>query len=168
MGESNAAERNFEENTHKAMYHFEQASELYESEEQKSTSNTCKLKVADLAANCELWQKAVEKFEEVAESSLDNNLLKAGLCQMMLTDLVGMNNALDKYQDLDPSFTGTRECKLLQDLTRAAEEADVNEFTRVVAEFDSISRLDQWKTSILCKIKRMVSSKEAADDEDLT
>ena len=53
-----------------------QAAELYEGEEQTSTSNTCKLKVAQFAAKMELYVKAVELFEAVAMASLDNNLLK--------------------------------------------------------------------------------------------
>jgi hypothetical protein len=73
------------------MQHFERAAELYDGEEQTSTANSCKLKVAALAAHVEQYVKAVEIFEAVALASLSNNLLKysvksyllnAGLCQV--------------------------------------------------------------------------------------
>ena len=34
-----------------------------------------------------------------------------------------VKNALERYEDVDPSFTGSRECALLKGLADAAEEA---------------------------------------------
>jgi alpha-soluble NSF attachment protein len=54
-------------------------------------ANQCWLKVASFAAVEEDYEKAIEKFEHVATTSLDNNLVKysakmyflqAGLCHM--------------------------------------------------------------------------------------
>jgi alpha-soluble NSF attachment protein len=46
----------------------------------------------------------------------------------------------------------------------------VDQFTAVIQEFDSMSRLDQWKTTLLLRAKKRCASREAAggDDEDLT
>lgn len=163
-----------EGNVEKAMFHFEQAAELYEGEEQTSTANTCKLKVAQFAAQIELYVKAIEIFEAVAHASLDNNLLKysvktyllnAGLCQLCRNDTVAIANAVDKYQEMDPTFRGTRECKLLQDLAQAMEEGDVTQFTNHVAEYDNLSRLDTWKTTILLAAKRLVASREGGSED---
>jgi hypothetical protein len=53
------------------------------------------------------YDKAIEIYEDVAKQSLNNNLLKysvkgyllnAGLCQICAKDVVGINNALEKYQ----------------------------------------------------------------------
>jgi hypothetical protein len=71
----------------------------------------------------DLYVKAVEIFEAVALASLSNNLLKysvksyllnAGLCQLCRNDPVALSNALDRYQEMDPTFIDTRECKFLQ------------------------------------------------------
>lgn len=35
---------------------------------------------------------------------------------------------------------------------------DVDAFTQAVVEYDSISKLDQWKTSILLRIKNSIKS----------
>ncbi|KAK3285763.1 hypothetical protein CYMTET_6647 [Cymbomonas tetramitiformis] len=167
----------------KSMFHFEQAADLYAGEEQSSTSNTCKLKVAQFSAQLELWQKAVEIYEAVALQSLDNNLLKfsvknyllnAGLCKVLTEgptgELIGTSNALQRYKEMDPSFGDTRECKFISDIVAAVEEGDTNAFRDVVTEFDSMSRLDQWKTKVLLKIKALCEAREgvADGDEDLT
>ena len=51
---------------------------------------------------------------------------------------------------------------LLQTLCEHLEEQNVDGFTEAVKEYDSISRLDQWYTTILLRIK-----KQANDNPDL-
>ena len=86
---------------------------------------------------------------------------------MCRNDPVAVNNALERYQEMDPTFTGTRECKFLEELALATEEGDVQQFTNAVAEFDSLSRLDSFKTTILLAAKKIVASREGGG-EDLT
>ncbi|KAG7628734.1 Tetratricopeptide-like helical domain superfamily [Arabidopsis thaliana x Arabidopsis arenosa] len=85
-----------------------------------------------------------------ARHSLNNKLLKygvkghlltAGMCHLCKADVVSITNALEKYQDLDPTFSGTRECKFLADLASAIDEEDIAKFTDVSKEFDSVSPL---------------------------
>ena len=54
--------------------------------------------------------------------SVKEYLLKAGICSLATGDIVGMNTALERYRDLDPSFTQQREHQLLVDLTQAVSE----------------------------------------------
>ncbi|KAK9126779.1 hypothetical protein Scep_015625 [Stephania cephalantha] len=105
-------------------------------------------------------EKAIEIYEDVARQSLNNNLLKysvkgyllnAGLCQLCKGDVVAITNALDKYQDLAASI----------------EEEDVTKFTDIVKEFDSMTRLDPWKTTLLLRVKEKLKAKELEED-DLT
>lgn len=165
-----------EENLELAMEYFERAADLFRGEEVTSTANQCQLKVAQFAAQLEQYPKAIEIFEEVARQSINNNLLKysvkgyllnAGLCHICKGDVVAINNALEKYQEIDPTFSGTRECKFLADLANAIDEEDVVNFTDVVKEFDSMTRLDQWKTSLLLRAKNTLKAKEVEED-DLT
>lgn len=160
----------------KAMEFFERAADLFQGEEVTSTANQCRLKVAQFAAQLELYPKAIELFESVARESINNNLLKyhvkgyllnAGLCQLCRGDPVALDNALEKYQELDPTFSDTRESKFLSDLAVSLEEEDVDKFTDVVKEFDSLTRLDQWKTTLLLRVKNSLKSKELEED-DLT
>lgn len=48
----------------------------------------------------------------------------------------------------------------LQDLINAYEAYDVDAFTQAIVEFDSISKLDQWKTTILLRIKNHIKNED--------
>lgn len=165
-----------ENNVEEAIQSYEQAADLYDGEEQSSLANTCKLKVAHLAAELEQYSKASDIFESVAERSLDNHLLKfgvkghllnAGVCHIARGDSIALENAIRKYQDLDPNFESTRESKFLTDVAKAMEAVDVTSFTDAVIEYDSLSRLDQWKTTMLLRAKKALKAKDEQED-DLT
>ncbi|OVA12681.1 NSF attachment protein [Macleaya cordata] len=172
IGELCENEQNFEQ----AIVYFERSADLFQSEEVNTSANQCKLKVAQFSAQLEQYPKAIEIYEEIAKQSLNNNLLKysvkgyllnAGLCQLCKGDVVAITNSLERYQDLDPTFSGTREYKLLADLAASIDEEDVAKFTDAVKEFDSMTRLDAWKTTMLLRAKEALKAKELEED-DLT
>lgn len=111
-----------EHNIEQAIVFFEKAADFFQNEEVTTSANQCKQKVAQFAAQLEQYQKAIEIYEEIARQSLNNNLLKygvkghllnAGICQLCKADVVAITNALERYQELDPTFSGTREYRLL-------------------------------------------------------
>jgi len=59
-----------------------------------------------------------------------------------------------RYGETDVSFGGSREARLIEDLVAACEEGDEERFTQVVGEYDAMSRLDPWKTTMLLRVKR--------------
>lgn len=71
----------------------------------------------------------------------------------MLQDLVAINRALESYRDIDPSFASTREHQLLVDLVQAIEQSDQEAFTDKLFQFDQLSKLDKWKTTLLLRVK---------------
>ncbi|CAM8988089.1 unnamed protein product [Rhodiola kirilowii] len=165
-----------DQNFEQAMEYYEKAADLFQGEDVTTTANQCRQKVAQYAAQVEQYQKAVEIYEDIARQSLNNNLLKygvkghllnAGLCQLCKGDIVAITNALERYQDLDPTFSGTREYKLLADIASAVDEEDVAKFTDCVKEFDSMTQLDAWKTTLLLRVKEKLKAKEMEED-DLT
>ncbi|KAH0462524.1 hypothetical protein IEQ34_010099 [Dendrobium chrysotoxum] len=165
-----------EQDLEKAMDYFERAADLFQSEEVTTSANQCKQKVAQFAAQLEQYPKAIGIFEAIARHSINNSLLKysvkgillnAGICEICKGDIVAITNALERYQELDPTFSGTREFKLLADLASSMDEEDVIKFTEAVKEFDSMTRLDPWKTTLLLRAKSSLKAKEQNDD-DLT
>lgn len=66
-------------------------------------------------------------------------------------------NAFQRYCDLDPTFSQSREYKLLVDVAEAYEEGDAAKFSGVVQEYDRMTKLDPWKTTILLRVKRMIA-----------
>lgn len=156
---------------------YMQAADLFGGEEASTTANNCKLKVAELSATLERYPLAIEVFEEVAKVSMGNNLLKfsvkgyllnAGVCRLVSQDGIGVKNALERYEDIDPTFSDSRECKLLRGLADAAEEGDQDKFTAVLGEYDSMSRLDPWKTKLLLRAKKKIAKAVEEEEDDLT
>lgn len=146
-------------------YHL--AAEWFAGEESKSSAQACLLKVALFSAQLENFDRAVEIYEQVAQSSLEVDLLKwsvkeyflkAGLCILCTGDVVRAQKAVQRYEEMDVSFSSTRECKFLKSIIQDFEAGDVDSFTNHVAEFDSFTRLDNWKTSVLLRIKRSIKT----------
>ena len=80
----------------KAMLHYEQAADYFKGEESIQSANRCLLQVAKHAAQLQQYQKAIEIYEQVGSSCIDNSLLKysakdyffrAALCHMCVDSL---------------------------------------------------------------------------------
>lgn len=149
----------------RAVQHYEQAADYFKGEESNSSANKCLLKVAQYAAQLENYDKAIQIYEQVASTSLESSLLKysckeyffrAALCHLCV-DVLNAQHALERYQELCPAFQDSREYKLLKVLIDHMEEQNVDGFTEAVKDYDSISRLDQWYTTILLRIKKQVN-----------
>lgn len=152
-----------------ALQAYDTAAQWYESDNAEALANKLYLKVADLAALEGDYQNAIQKLETVAKSSLNNNLmrwsvkdyfLKAGICHLAAGDQVATKRALEQYRELDGSFAQTREHMLLTDLVGAVEEGDQEGFTDKLFQFDQLSKLDKWKTTLLLRVKNAIEKEE--------
>ncbi|XP_022379665.1 alpha-soluble NSF attachment protein isoform X3 [Enhydra lutris kenyoni] len=155
----------------KAIAHYEQSADYYKGEESNSSANKCLLKVAGYAAQLEQYQKAIDIYEQVGTNAMDSPLLKysakdyffkAALCHFCI-DMLNAKLAVQKYEELFPAFSGSRECTLMKKLLDAHEEQNIDSYTEAVKEYDAISRLDQWLTTMLLRIKKTIQG----DEEDL-
>jgi alpha-soluble NSF attachment protein len=149
-------------NAKKALEEYEKAAEWYESDNAEALANKYYLKVADLAATEADYYKAIGYYEKVGKASIDNNLMKwsvkdyffkAGICHLASGDLVATNRALEGYRDLDPTFASTREHALLVDLLQAVEQGEPDTFADKLFQFDQLSKLDKWKTTLFLRVK---------------
>ncbi|KAJ6720650.1 ALPHA-SOLUBLE NSF ATTACHMENT PROTEIN [Salix viminalis] len=163
-------------NIEKSMEFYHKAADFFQNEDVTTSANQCNQKVAEFAAQLEQYQTSIDIYEEIARQSLKSNLLKygvkghllnAGICHLCKGDVVAITNALERYQEMDPTFSGTREYKLLADIAAAIDEEDVSKFTDVIKEFDSMTPLDSWKTTLLLRVKEKLKAKELEED-DLT
>lgn len=154
-----------------AIRHYEQAADYYKGEDSNSSAMKCQLIVAQLSAQLGQYDKAASIFEEAGKSSMENKLLKYGakdhlfkaaICHFCV-DLINGQKALKTYEDSYPMFSDSRECNLMKKLSTALEQENVEAFTTAVQDYDSITRLDPWLTSLLLKLK-----KNLGEEEDIT
>ncbi len=152
----------------RALEAYSTAASWYEDDNAEALSNKLYLKAADLGALDGNYHQAIENYERVAKSSVASNLMKwsvkeylfkAGLCHLASGDMVGVNRALQGYRDLDPTFASTREHQLLVDLVEAVEQGDQEVFADKLFQYDQMSKLDKWKTTILLQIKSSIEEK---------
>uniref|UniRef100_A0A8C9SUJ9 Beta-soluble NSF attachment protein-like n=1 Tax=Scleropages formosus TaxID=113540 RepID=A0A8C9SUJ9_SCLFO len=152
----------------KAIAHYEQAADYYKGEDSKSSASKCLVKVGFYCAQLEQYQKAIEIYEQCGTNSMDDPLMKhnakeyffkAALCHFIVDEL-NAKLALQKYEEMFPAFSDSRECKLLKKLLEAHEEHNSEAFTEAVKEYDSLSRIDQWLTTMLLRIKKTIQGDE--------
>nr|QQY02503.1 alpha-soluble NSF attachment protein [Cryptocotyle lingua] len=155
-----------------AVRHYEQAADYYKGEESNSSAMKCQLMVAQLCATLGQYSKAADIFEEVGKASMENKLLKYGakehlfkssICHFCV-DLINGQKALKTFEESFPMFADSRECTLMKKVADALEQENPEAFTVAVQEYDNITRLDPWVTSLLLKLKKTLGG----DDEDIT
>lgn len=146
-----------------AMLYYERAAERYAGEDSTSMAQSCRLKVAALAAVLKDFDKAARIFEEAASEAVSDQLrkysvrdflLKGGICQLCGGDRIAAKRSIESYPAIDASFGATKEFKLLMDMLAALEANDADAFTEAVTDYDKTHALDDWKTRMLLQIKR--------------
>ncbi|KAL9028054.1 MAG: hypothetical protein Q9196_003518 [Gyalolechia fulgens] len=152
----------------RALEAYEVAASWFEGDNAEALANKLYLKVADLSALEGDYYKSIECYEKVARSSVSNNLmkwsvkeyfLKAGICHLASGDTVAISRALDTYRDLDPTFQSTREHQLLVDLAEAVDQGDQDAYADKLFQYDQLSKLDKWKTTLLLRVKENIEEK---------
>ena len=163
-----------------ASEYYRKAADMFEMDEHsKSAITQCLVKLAELYARQGKFAEAAKIFEKEGEKALANHLLqfgardhflKAGILYLATGDAVTATIACDRYHQMDPRLEGTRESQLLKGLTTAFVENDLDGFMQAVSEYDSISRLDPWKTELLVEAKKKLAGtgQVEAHEVDLT
>lgn len=161
-----------------AKEYYERAVEMFELDEHgKSNLSKCNLKVAEYSAKDGQLDEAIKIFELEGEKALQNTLLqygakehffKAGILHLAKGDSVSISLSVEKYRNMDPRFSSCREGELLQGLSDAFSNSDVDAFMSLLGEYDSVTKLDGWKTEFLVKAKEHLQPSSATDSLDLS
>jgi len=167
-----------------AIESYEQAAELFGMEDSKSQASQCLAKVAELCSAAldppELL-RAAQIYDEMGTRCLDSNLLKYNaktyflqcvMCHLANGDAIASGQSLQKFGSLDFTFGESREGKFSSQLVDCVECFDSDGFATACFEYDRISKLDPWKTSILVKVKRSIDDEggigdSVMDDDDI-
>lgn len=162
---------------------YEQAAELFGMEDSKSSESQCLSKIAELCSaslDPPDFVRASQGYDDLGRRCLESNLLKfnakgyflqAVLCHLASGDSVGASQALAKYDSLDYTFGESREGKFGNSLIEAVEGYDVEGFSTACFDYDRVSKLNPWQTSILVAVKKSIDDGDGDDDDsdvDLT
>jgi alpha-soluble NSF attachment protein len=155
---------------------YSKAADCFEAEDSKASKTQMLLKIAHYAAVQEDYKRAVETWEEVASSSLNNTMIawrakdcyfNAMFCHMLEAaqsqKFDGAENALETYKSNYPAIEGTRECKMVEQCLCAMRDGEVEAFEQTIVDLDSIIKLDDWKIEMLLKIKNIMITPPVVD-----
>jgi alpha-soluble NSF attachment protein len=84
------------------------------------------------------------------------SLRRLTLILIIIQDVAKAQRDIEVFKSKDITFSSTRECKFLEDLCAIVMEGDEQGFTAAAYEYDQVTKLDEWKASILMKIKRTI------------
>ncbi|GMI50369.1 hypothetical protein ScalyP_jg7589 [Parmales sp. scaly parma] len=166
-----------DKNAVEAIDNYTQASQFFETENQKSQANQCSAKIAELcsaALDPPDFRLAAELYEKLGRGCLDSALLKynakgyfvcAIFCLLAMGDSVAGRMKIDAFGAVDFSFLDSREGKLCDQLVEAVDNSDGDAMATACFEFDRVSKLDAWKTTILVSIKRGIVDNNGDDDD---
>lgn len=73
-----------------------------------------------------------------------------------MQDIVKARRQASTYASKDVTFTSTREYKFLVAIIDARESEDEQALTDAALDFDSVVKLDNWKTKVLLDIKTKI------------
>lgn len=165
-----------------AIESYQQAADLYDMEQQRSQASQCLAKVAELssaALDPPEFLKAAEIYEKLGKDCLESNLLKYNakgyflqsvLCHLANQDVVAAEKSMNMFSSLDFTFRDSREGKFAEELIGCVNGFDSEGFATACFEYDRISKLDPWKTTVLLSVKKSVEGGEGVggggDDED--
>jgi len=173
---------------------FETAADLYSKDNKKSNAKDCNVKVATICSTsaCSLAsdkenpaskQKSIEEFqhaasifEQIGKESLESKLgsfsakgyfFQCLLCTMALGDEVAIEQKLAHFKNADYTFPNSRECQFVEKLVQCFQSLSVEDFATACTEFDRITPLDPWKTSVLLCVKNATVGSGAEEEGDL-
>jgi alpha-soluble NSF attachment protein len=142
-----------------------QAIDLYEKEGNNFFDiKQCSIKIALYKVEKEEFIEAIKIFDDIARKTYHKATFAAGsiaktdflrtLLVALMFDNIKTDQLLNEYRNLDHYFASSRECKFIENLLSCINDNNVEEeFSNICFEYDNITPLDPWQTSILLKIK---------------
>lgn len=85
----------------------------------------------------------------------------------MVGDTIAVERKIQEAKNADYSFPNSRECTLIENLSKAISEGNGEDFATFCSDFDRISPLDPWKTTLLLRAKNHIAGADG-DEGDLT
>ena len=166
----------------KAVVHYKNAGELFETETSKSSFQQCFLKCGELYGLTDDYEQAMKYFELVAQSlaterltafNAREHLLRSFICKIlqhlsvaekddltgaMFAGLEDLRTCYDRYCEIqNVNLEGSLEGNMILKLLEAVQRRNPKELSQALKKFDKMKTLDSWKTTLLLKIKEAIS-----------
>lgn len=124
------------------------------------------VRVAEILAEVEKYDDAIDTYERLIREGMENHLLRfsvheycymALLCVACKNDIVGVEKKITEYCQINPAFENDNRHKFITEILVAWNENDVDKFTQVTFEFDNLHKLERICVVLLLRIKKFIS-----------
>ncbi len=171
---------------------YEQAAQIQLSDNKRTAADKLLIQAASLLADkVNDYARAAGTYLTIGTQCMESNLGKFAakghffcylLCLTAMGDCVALSEGIEKCKEIDYSFSTSRECTFMESISMAMQEQELPDYATACAEFDNITPLDPWKTSLLLKGRQHIQvdvgegdeggdvvedDGEAGDDDDL-
>ncbi|KAL1514194.1 hypothetical protein ABEB36_003488 [Hypothenemus hampei] len=149
-----------------AILHYEEAAELFHTENHRAMANKCLQKVAEFAALEGKYQKAIKLFQDIACFDLSSSLLqynakeylfRAAICHLC-NDLEVVESVINRYNEIYPLFKDSKECHLILCLLNCIDQKDLEGYANAIRTYDATSKLTMWHVTMLLRAKNSIEN----------
>ncbi|EFC44258.1 NSF attachment protein [Naegleria gruberi] len=165
----------------KAIEHYKNAGEMFQTENSKTSMMECFLKCAEIYGLIADYSNAMKYFEKVASVLASEKLtafnareplLRSFLCKILENlakaendDLTGalcqgyedLRDCYDRYCEICIHLDGSLEGNMILKLIESVKKKNPKEMASALKKFDKMKTLDSWNTTLLLKIKEAIS-----------
>ena len=158
---------------------YEQAAQIQMGDNKRTAADKLQVTAAGILADkLNDYARAAGTYLKIGTECMESNLGKFAakghflsylLCLTARGDCVALSEGIGKCKEIDYSFSSSRECTFLERLCLAMQEQDLPEYASACAEYDNITPLDPWKTSLLLRGRQHIEVDvgEADDGGDM-
>ena len=155
-------------NTEAAIAAYKRACELFYAEDQKSSMNQCKLKIANLLAMSKMWAEAAKMYEDIGmmyaegptKTMAKNPFFNSFICRVAavppenrMEGSAELGDVLERIENYDPYYKNTREHDVSQMLVEGMQDENEEKIDEAIRMMDSFRMLDDLKTRALNCVK---------------
>jgi alpha-soluble NSF attachment protein len=145
---------------------YEEAAELYDLEGRTMETRKCLTKVAELSAQIENYDRAIEIYTSLVFMTIQKSALRFGvpgilfnllLCHLAQEDIIGAQRCVEKSKNEHPLFIGSRECKFIESIMEPIKNQDAMVLSCICRDYDNLSPLQPLHITLLGRIKNQLS-----------
>jgi Soluble NSF attachment protein, SNAP len=78
--------------------------------------------------------------------------------------MIGMKKQMGEWNQLDRGFDNEREGRFLQEMMAAMEAQDADGFAQIAANWDQMTKMEDWMVTVLLVAKKHAEPDEAEDE----
>ena len=152
-----------------AVKYYRDAINYYVNDNRPVAAQQLKSSVAEMLAFDSKYTEAAEEYEKIGMECINTGTSKWGakehffnsvICHILNQDDIGAEQAIDRFEDVDPSVSSKRDYDFLKQFNIAVKNSDTDKMDQLLSTYTSIKKLDPTKKVLVERIKTRIQDAE--------